>query len=235
MLHRTFWTERRCTGLLLLLGFLLYVAALGVMPRDAQGTFLVLISDDRTTLLVVAAQPLRTQVCLGLFISGSIVTPLGLALLTRLLWDARDRTWSYLGLITELLGSVCWILYLGVSVGLVLVAGQDTAKTGMVPGYYAGVNTLIAPLYVIFTVLVCVTLLAYSAALLRTRVLPHWLGWVTIPYAVLTLPGAPIAHYLLPAVYGIVLLLPRQVRQHPHQREESLGAPATVAIPGGDK
>ena len=35
MFHRAFWTERRFTGLLLMLGFLLYVAAVASMPRDA--------------------------------------------------------------------------------------------------------------------------------------------------------------------------------------------------------
>jgi hypothetical protein len=209
MCHRAFWTERRFTGLLLVVGFLLYVAAVASMPRDAHGTLLVLVSDNRTALLVVAAQPTLTRGCLGLFIAGSIVTPLGLALLTRLLWDGGDRTWSYLGLMTELLGTVFWIIYLSVAFGLFPLAGQDTATTGVIPSYFAVVGALTAPLYLIFTVLVCVTLLAYATALLRTRVLPHWVGWVTIPYAVLTLPGAPIAHYLLPAVYGILLLLPR--------------------------
>jgi hypothetical protein len=230
MFHRMFWTERRFTGLLLLLGFLLYVAAVASMPRDAHGTLLVLVSDNRTALLVVAAQPTLTQVCLGLFIGGSIVTPLGLAMLTRLLWDAGDRTWSYLGLITELVGSVIWIIYIGVSLGTVLLAGQDTAKTGVVPSYYAAVGELTAPLYAIFSVLVCVTLLAYSGALLRTRVLPHWLGWVTIPYALVTLPAAPIAHYLLPAVYGILLLLPRRAPLTRDQREAALLAPTPSTV-----
>jgi hypothetical protein len=192
---------------------------------------LVLVSDDRTAALVVAAQPTLTRVCLGLFIGGSLVTPLGLALLTRLLWDAGDRTWSYLGLITELLGSVCWILYLSVSLGLFPLAGQDTVKTGVVPSYYAAVGALIAPLYVIFSVLVCVTLLAYGTAILRTRILPHWLGWATIPYAVLTLPGAPIAHYLLPAVYGILLLLPRRVPLKRGRHEGSSSSPDLATAP----
>jgi hypothetical protein len=230
MLHRAFWTERRFTGLLLIFGLLLYVAAVASMPRDAQGTLLVLVPDDRTTLLVVAAQPTLTQLCLGLFVSGSIVTPLGLAMLTRLLWDAGDRTWSYLGLIAELVGSVFWIIYMGVSLGLFLLAGQDTAKTGVAPDYFAAVGALFAPLYVIFTVLVCVTLLAYGTALLRTRVLPHWVGWVTIPYALLTLPAAPIAHYFLPAVYGILLLLPRRAQRKRDQREAAPSAPATAAV-----
>jgi hypothetical protein len=233
MFHRAFWTERRFTGLLLLLGLLLYVAAVASMPRDVNGTLLVLVSDDRSALLVVAAQPTLTRVCLGLFISGSIVTPLGLAMLTRLLWDAGDRTWSYLGLLTELMGSVFWIIYLSVALGLFPLAGQDTAKTGVIPSYLAGVGALFAPLYVIFSILVCVTLLAYGTALLRTRVLPHWVGWITIPYALVTLPGAPIAHYFLPAVYGFLLLLPRRAPLKREQREAAPRAPTPLAVRGG--
>jgi hypothetical protein len=113
-----------------------YVAAVASMPRDAHRTLLVLVPDDRTTLLVVATQPTLTRVRLVLVIAGSIVTPLALALLTRLVWDARDRAWSYLGLISELSGSAFWTVYLSVAVGLFPLARQDTAKTGVVPSYF---------------------------------------------------------------------------------------------------
>ena len=78
--------------------------------------------------------------------------------------------------------------------------------------------------------LVCVALLANGTALLRARVLPHWVGWVTIPYALVTLPGAPIAHYALPAVYGILLLLPRRARCKQDQREAAPLSPTTAAV-----
>jgi hypothetical protein len=44
MMKSTFWTERRFTGLILILGCLLYIAAVGFMPRDAQGNLLMSIT-----------------------------------------------------------------------------------------------------------------------------------------------------------------------------------------------
>ena len=64
---------------------LLYVAAVAAMPTDAHGTRLVLVPETRIMGLAATAQPTLTQVCIGLFVSGSIVTPLGLAMLARLL------------------------------------------------------------------------------------------------------------------------------------------------------
>lgn len=192
MFHRTFWTERHFTGIILILGCLLYVAAVGFMPRDAQGTFLVLLP-HREALLLTAAQPSLFQLSMSLFIGGSIVTPLGLAMLTKLLRDAGDRTFSSLGLIAALFGAVLWVIYLGVFLRLGLLAGQETARTGVVPGYYVLVNATTQPLFVIYTLLTFAAVLAYRGELLNTRVLPHWVGWVTIVYTLLNLLTAGFA------------------------------------------
>jgi len=220
----TFWTERRFAGIILILGFLLYMAAVVFMPRDTQGTLLVLLPSDRAALLLIAAQPSLLRWSLGLFIGGTIVTPLGLAILTRLLRDAGDRTFSSLGLIMALFGAVLWAIFLGVSLGLGLLAGQETARTGMVPGYYAPVGATIQPLLVIYTQLTFAAMLAYGGALLNTRVLPRWLGWVTIAYTLFNLlttvfsggTAAPFVHYVMPMLMGILLLLrqPQALRGH---------------------
>jgi hypothetical protein len=93
MLHRSFWTERRFTGLLLILGCLLYSAAVGLIPRDAQGNFSVSLP-PRAALLIIAAQTLLLQWSASLFLSGIVITTLGFTLLTRLLWDSGERTCS---------------------------------------------------------------------------------------------------------------------------------------------
>jgi hypothetical protein len=241
MVQRTLWTERRFTGLLLTLGGVLYVAALACMPRDAQGTFLVLLP-ERAMLFLIAAHPTLTQWSFGLFITGSIITPLGLALLTRLLQEAGDRTWSFLGLIVALFGAVPWVIYLGVSLGSALLAAQDTLSTGVVPSYYAAVGTTIQPLFIVYTLLTLAALLAYGGAILTTRgVLPQWVGWVTIVYTLFNLASAgfaggnvaPIVHYLMPLVMGILLL--RRASRKENQREEVSPAPIPSAVPGGER
>jgi hypothetical protein len=95
MLHRTFWTDRRFTGLLLILGCLLYWIAVVLVPRDAQGNFSVALP-PREALLVIAEQTVLFQWSMSLFLSGIVLTALGFALLTKLIWDsgsAPSRCW----------------------------------------------------------------------------------------------------------------------------------------------
>jgi hypothetical protein len=227
MVKSTFWTERRFTGLMLILGCLLYIAAVGFMPRDAQGNLLVLLP-DQAALLLIAAQPSLTQWSFSWFIGGSIVTPLGLAMLTRLLSDAGDRTFSQLALIAALFGAVLWVTYLALSLGISLLAAQETARTGVVPDYYTLFGATTQPLFVIYTMLTFAAVLAYGGAVLNTHVLPHWVGWVTIVYTLLNLGAAgfaggnaaPVVHYLMPMVMGVLLLLRRS--RVPSEQEERL-------------
>lgn len=135
MLHRAFWTERRFTGLLLMLGCLLYWVAVGLIPRDAEGHFSVTLP-PRAALLVIAEQTTLLQWSMSLFLSGIVLTALGFALLTRLLWDSGERTFSLLALIASLLGVVLLVIYLAFLVGVWPFAGQETARTGVVPDYY---------------------------------------------------------------------------------------------------
>jgi len=241
MLHRAFWTECRFTGIILILGFLLYVAAVVCMPRDAQGNLLVLLP-DRAALLLVAAQPSLTQWSFSWFIVGTIVTPLGLAMFTRLLQDAGDRTFSSLGLIMALFGAVLLVIYIVFFLGLGLLAGQETARPGVVPGYYAAASATAQPLFVIYTQLTFAALLAYGGAVLNTRVLPHWVGWVTMIYTLFNLLTtvfsggitAPFVHYVMPLLVGIILLLRRAPRKE-SQRTGSSPIPAPSAVSGGGR
>ena len=90
MLHRTFWTERRFTGLTLLLGALLFLVGAFMPVTDSKGTTIYALP-PREHLLVVFAHSMLWQWASILFISGTIVTILGLALLATQLRDAGDE------------------------------------------------------------------------------------------------------------------------------------------------
>jgi hypothetical protein len=220
-----FWTRRLFTGITLILGCFLFLGAAGLIPKDAQGNFIVNLP-LREQLLAIAAQTTLLQWSFSLFISGLIVTLLGLAMLTTLLWEAGDRTFSYLALIVSLFGDVLMVIYLAVPLGIVPSAAQETVRTGVVPGYYVQLTLWTQPLFVIYTILAFSALAAYGGAILSTRVLPHWVGWLSIVYGLagLVLAGftagnvPPFVHHLVPIVIGVLLLLRRS--RVPSEKDE---------------
>jgi hypothetical protein len=228
----TFWTRRRFTGTTLILGCFLFLGAAGLIPRDAQGNFIVNLP-LREQLLVIAARTSLFQWSFSLFISGLIVTLLGLALLTTLFRDAGDRTFSSLALLVFLFGDVLMVIFLAFPLGVEPLAAQETVRTGVVPDFYVQLTLWTQPLFVIYTILAFSALAAYGGAILSTRVLPHWVGWLSIVYGLagLVLAGfaagnvPPFLHYLMPIVMGILLLLRRsQLPTRSHYEEESTAA-----------
>ncbi len=225
MLKSTFWTQRRFAGITLMVGCFLFLGALGLIPRDAQGNFMVNLP-LREQLLVIAAQTPLFQWSFSLIISGLIVTLLGLAMLTMLFRDAGDRTFSYLALLASLFGDVLMVIYIAFPLGIASVAAQETVRTGVVPGYYVQLTLWTQPLFVIYTILAFSVLTAYGGAILSTRVLPHWVSWLAIVYSLagLVLAGfaagnvPPFLHHLVPIVIGVLLLLRRS--QVPSEQDE---------------
>jgi len=80
-------------------------------------------------------------------------------------------------------------------------------------------------------------LAVYGGAVLSTRVLPHWVGWLAIVYGLagLGLVGVtgdadPFLHLVLPMVIGILLLLRRYQVPAGSQREEEATVASTTAV-----
>jgi hypothetical protein len=236
MLSRSFWTPQRFTGLLLTLGCFLFLGAAGLIPRDAQGNYIVNLS-PRGRLLVIAASTPLWQSSLSLFISGVIVTALGFALLTRLLCESGERSFSHLALIAVLFAAVLMVIYLAFDLGVDPPAAQETARTGVVPGYYAPLSLWATALFYVYTVLAFSALALYGGALLVSRMLPRWLGWTAIIYGLAGLglfayahDVPPFLHYLLPITMGILLLLRRYQLPTASQRKDRHPMPSMAAV-----
>lgn len=100
MTNRIFWNERRLTGVLLMLGALLF--GIAVLSRMPSVNFTEYITTQQWgSMLVVAAV---------------IVTVLGLATLVTLLQEAGAHTLSWLGLIGFLYGAVLGVIYFALKV-----------------------------------------------------------------------------------------------------------------------
>jgi hypothetical protein len=212
MVKSTFWTQRRFAGFSLIVGCFLFLLAAGLIPRDAQGNYSVGLP-PRAALLVIAEQTTLAQWSTSLFICGVIVTALGFALLTKLLWDSGERTFSSLALLALWFGIVLIVIFLAFRLGVDPLAAQETARTGAVPAYYEPLKRWAMTLFQVYTVCACSALALYGGALLVTRLLPHWLSWTALIYGLAELvlfavagDLPPFLHYLLPIVIGFLLL-----------------------------
>ncbi len=239
MMRNTFWTRRRFTGITLIVSCLLYVGAGALLPKDTQGNYIVNLP-LREQLLVVIAHPTLWQWDTGLFISGVMVMLMGLAMLTMLFRDAGDRVFAPLALIAFLFGAVLLVIDIAFGLGVDPVAAQETARTGVVPGYYLALNQWTQTLFVIYTILAFSALAVYGGAVLTTRMLPHWVGWLAIVYGLAGLglvgftgDADPFLHLVMPIVIGILLLLRQSQLPARSHREEASTAASPTAVTGG--
>jgi len=181
--------------------------------KDEKGSFIFGLP-PREWLRLVFARPRLWRWATILFISGVVVTILGLAMFTSLLRDAGDRAFSLLGLVAFAFGSVLWVISLAFRLSIDPWAAQETAKTAVIPEFYVPLTRWTGVLFVIYTVLAFSALAAYGGAVLSTGVLPHWVGWLAIAYGLaglgllgVTSDALPFLHYLMPLLIGILLLL----------------------------
>jgi hypothetical protein len=228
MVRSTFWTQRRLTGITLIVGCLLFLAGAFMPLFDKKGNIIYYLS-LREQLLFIFAHPTLWQWATILLLSGVVVTLLGLTLLTMLLRDAGDRAFSQLGLIAFAFGAVLWVIILAFRLSVVFWAAQETARTGVLPNYYVPLILWTQALFVIYTMLAFSALAAYGGAVLSTGVLPHWVGWLAIVYGpawlgwfAFTGDAPPLLHHLMPLLMGILLLLRRsQLPTRSHREVEA--------------
>ncbi len=216
MLSSTFWTQSRFTGIALILGALLFLGGAGLYwgmtLREKKGTMIFWLP-QREQLILIFDRPRLWQWATILFISGVVVTILGLTLLTMLLRDARDWAFSQLGLVAFVFGAVLWVIHLAFRLSIDPWVAQETAKTAVVPDFYGPLTRWIHALFMIYTVLAFSALAAYGGAVLSTHLLSQWVGWVVIVYSLAGLglfgftgDAPPFLHHLMPLLIGILLL-----------------------------
>jgi len=135
----------------------------------------------------------------GLVVAAILVAALGLVLLERLLEAAGDDILAPLGLVIFLIGTV------------LVITAEAFSISGQVQVY-----ALIA----VFVVLIFLGQAVFGASILRTGILPAWVGWTTVIWNLAWLVILPITrpqdmyypwlYYVAPELIGIMLLLVRR-------------------------
>lgn len=149
-----------------------------------------------------------------LWITGMVVTLMGLPLLTNLLRTAGDPGFAQAGLLAFTVSIALWIFSLGFRASVDIWAARTAATTHAVPGSYALLSAWSDALFIDFTVVAFVALALYGGAILASSLLPSWAGWVSIIFALgglthlaITRDSYPVLHHPMLIVIGALLLL----------------------------
>jgi hypothetical protein len=136
---------------------------------------------------------LSTRVGEVSLIAGMSLTLLGLIWFDPLLWKAGDRVLAGLGTAAYAAAAVSWTI----------ATGRELA-----------LHEWTYDLEVVFMIAAGISMLAFGAAVLRTRVIPRWAGWVAVGWSAagLILFALPSENYpplfvqFVPLLLGIALL-----------------------------
>ena len=235
MAKKPFWTHRRFTGLTLILGCVLFLSGASLPVTNNTGTFIYSLPPQQW-LGVVSTHPTLWWWVNVLILSGTLVTLLGFAQFTTLLRGAGDQVFSSSGLIALGFGAVLWVIQLAFRLSIDFSAAQETARTGVMPAFYVPLRAWTDALFAVYTILTFLAAMGFGGALVSTRLLPRWLGLVTMVYSLAGLglfaaahDMPPLFHYLLPIVMGILLLLRRyQLPAAGRQKQEAAVASTTA-------
>jgi hypothetical protein len=209
------WTTSHVTGMVLILsGLLALGAGFYMLVKDKHGP-IIFGQPPHEWLRLVHEHPRPWFWATLSFIGAILVALFGLGLLANLLHDAGDPGFANVGLLAFAVGAMLWVIHLAERLTVHPWAGKELASKRVIPDIYTALSTWTWAMFLIFTVLAFVGVMAFGGAILASSLLPHWLGWAAIIYSALglvilaiTRDALPIMHHLMPLVFGIVLLLP---------------------------
>lgn len=215
MNNYTVWTPPHVAGIVLVLTIVFIPGIALYMAVKDKGGPMIFGQPPHEWLRLVHEHPRPWFWATISFIGAILVALFGLGLLAGLLHDAGDPGFADVGLLAFAVGAVLWVIHLAERLTVHPWAGKELAMKGVIPEVYRALSTWTWAMFLIFTVLAFVGVMAFGGAILASSLLPHWLGWAAIIYSALglvilaiTRDALPIMHHLMPLVFGIVLLLP---------------------------
>lgn len=138
----------------------------------------------------------------------------GFVALSRLLIRSGDEQLAVVSLAVLVIATVLGILEATFTVGVTTWAVEETARTGATPEMYTVLKEgLLDKIQFVYTILGFAAQAGFGAALLKTRLLPPWIGMTAVVWGLVWLVldsfflGIPALLLLMPAVIGVALLM----------------------------
>lgn len=209
------WSTEKAAGAVLTASTLILVAALVLLvARRALPTVFALLEGS----LEEVAQHVSTFRSVNLMYgAGWILQLLGFGMLTIRLREVGDGTISSLALILLGFAAVLGALEATFHMSVTTWAAQEAARTSNVPSFYEPLRHWVNDsIQLIYAALGLLALAGYGWALIRSELVPLWIGWASIGWGlvwtvVLVMTGAtiPAVLFIMPPAIGIALLIGR--------------------------
>jgi hypothetical protein len=205
-------TETKIAGILLILSTLVPIAAL-VLLLSSGADFSKMLGGSQQGMEEIAN---HVSAYRGANLSGAVGILLGLfglGVLTSRLQNEGDLGLAQLALVAFVVCALLFLLEVTFHIGVTVSAAQEAVEASAIPGYYQPLRAWVSAFKRIYVGTGMVAMVGYGGAILRTRWLPKWLGWLALGWGafwLLTLvSGAgfpPGVVYLMPTIIGVVLL-----------------------------
>jgi len=206
--------EHRLTGALLILAFISFAIGATLPLIGARGNTGIYNLPMREYLAAVADNAIAWRWANIFMGAAAVILAAGLMMLTTVLEEVDERMLSRLGLVGVLLAALLWVIFSAFRASITISAAQEMAATGTVPPYYEPLAQWGFALFSAYAVAGFLALASYGGSLLRTDLLPAWVGWGTIIFSVgllvlllVTGDTLPAFHYVPPLLIGIFLLV----------------------------
>ncbi len=146
----------------------------------------------------------------GNFVIATMITLVGLACFTLALREKGDRFLSIFGWFTYQFGAIFWILHLAFRLTVVRQAAEQFSSTAIAPAWFQAWGDWSGLLFGIYSVLAYLSIALYGVAVLRTGLLPRWIGWTCILVGVMAAPLAGPPFFIHVLLWFVSMMAIRQ-------------------------
>ena len=199
-----FLASPRTTGALLASGLAIGVLALVINIADGAP------APGRRSLQELAPHVFSFRITLVLWALAWISLLFGSVLLARTLVHAGDDLFGILALVATVVAAVLAMLEASFEFTVTSWAAEEAAHTGDETNVYTALQRWVGAIQVTYIVLGLGGQAAFGASLIRTGLLPGWVGRTTLVWSMIWLVvlglGIPAVLFIMPALIGVVLL-----------------------------
>jgi hypothetical protein len=210
-MKRSFWTDDKAAGILLVASFLILLLALVILiARGALPGFSAVLQGSLSEMAPYTATFRQVNL---LWTLAWIVQLMGFGLLAWLLVQAGDGSLAIPAFSAVLAAAILGVLHGTFHMSVETWAAEEAARAGNVPQGFDLLDIWVSAFFGLAYAAQLAATAVFGWSILRTGILSPYVGWAAAAWGVLWLlaylagAGIPGLLFIMPAIIGVALLL----------------------------